>query len=223
MDNLFADETKVDHGIMDGAESHVPTIGLIGGIASGKSYVANVLQDLGCPVIDADQLGHQVLTSPKTILQLQDRFGGEILTAAGQIDRQSLARLVFGSTAQAIENRKRLESIVHPAIKQLALEQIARLRQRSPRPRALVIDAPLLLEAGWDSFCSAILLVDTPDTVRRQRAIERGWTRQQWQDREASQLPIEKKRARATHTVSGLLPRDQLRDWTEGLLKSLAV
>jgi dephospho-CoA kinase len=176
-------------------------IGLVGGVASGKSYVGELLASQGALRIDADRLGHEVLKQAEVCEQLASLWGDGIFSPPGEVDRKKLAALVFGDSESATRNRRLLESIVHPRIRQLAEQQIASARAGTNVLTAIVVDAPLLLEAGWEPLCDLILFVDAPAEVRLQRALGRGWTQQSFQDREASQLSLSEKRSRATHII----------------------
>ncbi len=176
-------------------------IGLVGGIASGKSYVAGLLQARGALRIDADRIGHQVLQLPEVRKRLTDLWGSSVLSSSGELDREQVAKIVFGNSAEAIEQRSKLEAIVHPRIRSAAFERIAAARAQPTPPLAIIIDAPLLLEAGWEPMCDLILFVDAPLEERVIRAATRGWTAEQLADREASQLTLNEKRKRATHIL----------------------
>lgn len=176
-------------------------IGLVGGIASGKSYVGELLENLGAMRIDADRLGHEVLKLADVRARLAQIWGPSILTDEGEIDRAQLGKLVFGNSAVEIEQRRQLEAIVHPRIRALALARIAALRSLPDPPLAIVLDAPLLLEAGWEPLCDLILFVEAPQEERLQRATARGWSEAHFADREASQLDLNEKRSRSTHIL----------------------
>jgi dephospho-CoA kinase len=175
------------------------TIGLVGGVASGKSAVSAALARRGAVVFDADKIGHRVLDEPDTRDELVDRWGTSILDAAGRISRDAVAERVFGNSPEAAAERQFLEQTLHPRIRQRILSDIAALPDQGTP--AVVIDAPLLLESGWDNACNAVVMVEAPVAIRRQRALARGWTPAEFTRREAAQLPIEEKRARATHTL----------------------
>ena len=174
-------------------------IGLVGGVASGKSYVAELLENLGALRIDADRLGHEVLLVKEVREHLARIWGPSILTDRGEVDRSQVSKLVFGNSMNAVACRRQLEAIVHPRIRSLALDRMAAVRALSEVPLAIVIDAPLLIEAGWESLCDFILFVDSPLEDRVQRATARGWTETHFADRENSQIPLDEKRSRATH------------------------
>ena len=174
-------------------------IGLVGGVASGKSYVAELLENLGALRIDADRLGHEVLLMKEVREQLVRIWGPSILTDRGEVDRSQVSKLVFGNSTHAVACRRQLEAIVHPRIRSLALDRIAAVRALPEVPLAIVIDAPLLIEAGWESLCDFILFVESPLEDRVQRATARGWTEAHLADRENSQVSLDEKRSCATH------------------------
>jgi len=170
-------------------------IGLLGGVASGKTVVAQELARLGAGILDADQAGHQVLRMPHIQEAIRARWGQEVFGPDGQVDRARLAQRVFGPSPQAEEDRLFLQAITHPEIGQL-LRQQAQLWAEQGCPAA-VLDAPLLLEVGWDRWCDKLVFVDAPWEVRQARALARGWSADQLAAREAAQWPLDKKRLRA--------------------------
>jgi dephospho-CoA kinase len=177
-------------------------LGITGGIASGKSQVTEILASHGALVIDADRIGHQVLEDHAVQTLLVRQFGQSVLSQETKsVDRKRVAELVFGDTPQAIQRRRALEAITHPPIR-------ARIRQqldealRSATLRWIVLDIPLLLESGWDKSCDAVWFVDAPQDIRLQRVLVRGWTREHFLAREASQWSVDRKRSRATHVIS---------------------
>ncbi len=196
-------------------------VGLVGGIASGKSRVAAMFQSLGAAVIDADKLGHQALDQPRVLQRLVQLFGAGILDEKGGINRKALGALVFGPDDGMALRKEQLEQVVHPVIRSAALAQLARLRDSQPPPTAVVIDAPLLIEANWDELCDVILFVDTPLEVRQERAIARGWSRAHFDSREQSQLLLDEKRKASTHFIDGTADEQKLRGVVERLLAEM--
>lgn len=170
-------------------------IGLLGGVASGKSVVAQELAQLGACILDADQAGHQVLQTPHVQEAIRNRWGQEVFGPDGQVDRARLAQRVFAHSAQAAQDRRYLEEITHPEIGQLLRSQAQTLAEIGCP--AAVLDAPLLLEVGWDRWCDKLVFVDAPWEVRQARALARGWSVEQFAAREAAQWPVEQKRLRA--------------------------
>ncbi|HID24203.1 MAG TPA: dephospho-CoA kinase [Planctomycetaceae bacterium] len=184
------------------ARRYIPVIGLIGGIGSGKSAIARWLARRGdVSVIDADALGHQALTLPHVKQQLRDRFGESIFDAGGQIDRAALARAVFGRTPSHRQALRDLEAIVHPEIGRRMRDLVDQVRSKG-EVEAILVDAAVLLEAGWDDVCDALVFVDAPREVREQRvAASRGWSPEELRQRESCQWPLEKKRSAADHVI----------------------
>lgn len=166
-------------------------IGIVGGISSGKSAVAALFAECGAKILDADQIGHEVLRRPEVISALVSRWGKEILDESGQIRRPAVANIVFAPDAPAIE-LSYLEQITHPPLELILLERLAKLRaQGAP---AVVVDAALLVKAGWHRHCQKIVFVDVPRDLRWQRAASRGWSEAQFDAREAAQGPLEERR-----------------------------
>ncbi len=176
------------------------TIGLVGGIASGKSQVATELSKLGAKVLDADVAAHQAIDLPHVKEALVERWGQKIIGTSGTIDRQAVARIVFAQRDTDRSELRFLESLLHPVIRKDFEEQLTEIYQ-SKGP-AVVIDAPLLLEAGWHDLCDTILFVDAPASDRYERAKRRDWTPEEFARREMAQMPIEEKKALATHLIA---------------------
>ena len=175
--------------------SSKPIIGIIGGIGAGKSTVARLLSELGCLVVDSDALARQALLDPVVVDTLVQWWGREILDPQGQIDRRAVAEIVFARPTE----RKRLESLVHPWIEKRRLAMFSAAPDAAP---ALVIDAPLLIEAGIDQQCDAVLFVSADRSIRLDRlAQNRGWSDRELDQREESQLPLDAKRTRADYVV----------------------
>jgi dephospho-CoA kinase len=185
-------------------------LGLVGGIASGKSVVANVLRDMGALVLDADRAGHFVLREPAVISELTKRWGPGILDSTGQINRRAVAKIVFGQGNDA--ERKFLEQLTHPRIEALLKQELQTIKNSSEAPPVLVIDAALLFEAGWDKLCDTILFVDAPRDIRLERAVARGWSAEQFAAREAAQLPPEEKRQRSDIVIRNVRTLENIRE-----------
>ncbi len=182
-------------------------IGIVGGIASGKSEVTRVLGTMNATIISADKIAHRVLYEPDVIDALKKIFGNSILLQGAstsvdlsEIDRKKLASMVFGDSAEKQAMRKRLEEIVHPRIRQLAKSELESLSRESSS-QMIILDAPLLIEGGWLPYCNRVLFVDSPDDMRKQRAMQRGWTAKEWHDRESAQLSLAEKRKYATDLI----------------------
>jgi len=182
-----------------------PIIGLAGGIGAGKSTVARLLAEAGCMVASSDKVNREALRDAEIRRTLVEWWGEGILDGSGEIDRGAVAKIVFADAGE----RKRLEGLTHPWIQRRHLEQFA---GAGPETRALVIDAPLLFEAGWEGFCEAVIFVDAPRALRLTRLKrERNWTEKDVKEREDSQLVLDEKRSRADHII-----------WNDGELSDLA-
>ena len=184
-------------------------IGLVGGVGCGKSHLARLLHEkYPIEIIDGDIAGHQALTEPAVKNSLREAFGKEVFTAEGEVNRRAVGRLVFGSEPLQQSARKKLEQIVHPRISEILTRQIALARSR-PDVEAVILDAAIMLEAGWRHICDCLVFIDTPLEKRIERVTKsRGWSRDELKSREESQFPLERKRKEADYVVdnSGDVP-----------------
>ena len=121
------------------------TLGLVGGVASGKSVVAGCFHDLGAVVLDADRAGHEVLREPDVIAALRGRWGDSILDSKGQISRSAVAKIVFAPGNA--DDKRFLEQLTHPRIQMRLQQQLAQAQAVPQPPPAIVLDAALLFEA----------------------------------------------------------------------------
>jgi dephospho-CoA kinase len=182
-----------------GARPRPVVLGLLGGIASGKSEAAGVLAERGAAHLDADRLARAALDAPDVRRALLDRHGRAIAAADSSddpptLDRAALARLVFARPDELTH----LEALLHPRVRAELERRLASHLAANDVP-AVVLDVPLLLESSLlASTCDLLLFVDTPDELRRERAAAlRGWSGDELRRREAHQLPLAQKRARA--------------------------
>lgn len=178
-----------------------PVLGLLGGIASGKTTIARQLVELGARVVSADDVAHDVLERPQTREWVVARWGPDTLGDDGKIDREKLGHRVFEDTQELAA----LEAITHPDIVTTLRRQIEEAR-RSQDVMAVVVDAPLLLEAELDGLCDHLVFVECPLEVRRARAVARGWDPDELDRREAHQRPVELKRQCADVIIEGDKP-----------------
>jgi dephospho-CoA kinase len=189
------------------------TIGLVGGVASGKSLVARLFGELGAGLLDADRAGHNVLSQdPEVRSAVLHRWGEKVLASDGSISRAAIAACVFASDASddaAQSDREFLEALLHPRIR-AKLDVEKRAFAAAGRP-AVVLDAPLLLEAGWGPLCDLVVMVDVPRDARLARAMERGWSEAEFTRREAAQWPVDTKSQHADAVLSNAGSIDDLR------------
>ncbi len=176
-------------------------LGILGGIASGKSLVARMLVDRGARLLDADRAGHEVLKMASVEAAARQRWGEAIFAADGHIDRSRLAEIVFSPSAEGTGEREYLQSLTHAEIGRRLAERSKRLEAAGCV--AAVLDAPLLLEAAWDRLCDRLVYVDTPRSVRLARARRRGWNEAEFAAREGVQKSLDLKRERADVIIDG--------------------
>ena len=197
-------------------------MGIVGGVGSGKSTVARLAAERwGLLRLDGDAAGHAALREPAVRAALRDRFGDGIFIPDGEVDRSALAARVFGETPEHRAARRDLEAVVHPRIRARFTDAIAAAR-RDGTP-AVLLDAAVLLESGWDDVTDAVVFVEVPLCERRRRVAARGWDAAELARREASQWPTDRKRAACDavldNTGSPGVAVDRLGD----LLRSLGV
>lgn len=188
-------------------------LGLTGGIACGKSYVARLLRQRGIPVLDADAISRS-LTAPggQALPAVRAAFGDQVFDGDA-LNRRALGEIVFADAAA----RKQLEDILHPLI-------IARMQQETLSAGTALVawDVPLLYETGMDAQCDEVWCVSIPAGMQVRRVMRRDHlSRQQALRRMASQMPLDEKRRRADHVIdtSGNFRSTNRR--VRGLLRSM--
>ena len=162
---------------------------LTGGLASGKSTAAAHLRELGAHVIDADRIAHEVLEEGDVVRQIADRYGVDALDADGRIRRRSVADRVFGPTPDHARALEWLEALVHPRVRSRIEAQLAALRARKDGhdgDTVVVLDVPLLVQAGWADRCDRLVEVSCSEETRQQRLAARHWSRAEQEAREAA-------------------------------------
>jgi dephospho-CoA kinase len=180
-------------------------VGLTGGVASGKSTVAAILEELGALVIDADVLAREVV-EPGTpgLAAVVDVFGPEVLDAEGALDRARLGSIVFADPSR----RADLEAIIHPLVRARAHE----IERAAPAGVLVVQDIPLLVETGQASTFDVVLVVDVPEELQVERAVrDRGWTEEQARSRVAAQAARADRLGAATHVIDNSGTHEDLR------------
>ncbi|OWK43645.1 dephospho-CoA kinase [Fimbriiglobus ruber] len=193
---------------------HKLVIGIVGAIGAGKSAAAAAFARRGGAVVDADRLGHAVLERPDVKNELVTRWGTEVIKPDGTANRRAVAAIVFNSPAE----RRVLEGVVFPHIRRMAVEAVETARA-DPAARFVVLDAAVMLEAGWNGACDRIVYVDAARPVRLARLAERnGWGEDEVTAREAAQLPAAEKRATADAVVINDGTRDGLQEQVDRLL-----
>ena len=182
--------------------------GLTGGIASGKSTVSGFLCDAGARIIDADKIAREMVKQGTPAYgKIISFFGTTILLPDGKIDRERLGDIIFNDP----EKKASLNAIVHPRVFDRSAEMIAQIAAQAPNA-VVIMDIPLLLEAGMESDLAEVIVVYVPETLQLERLMKRdGIGEKAAMARIRSQMPIEEKRKRATVVIDNSGPMSHSR------------
>jgi dephospho-CoA kinase len=186
--------TRSELSVAEKPQATVPFVGLTGGMGSGKSTALDALGRLGAEVISSDAVVHELYEGHQLRDAVVARFGTEV-APGGVVDRAAVAQRAFGSA----QEREWLEGQVWPLVGARVQEWLEQARARRPPPRAAVVEAPLLFEAGLDGFYDATIAVIAAERLRKSRADARGHALVD--ERVVRQLPQEEKARRATFVV----------------------
>jgi dephospho-CoA kinase len=185
-------------------------------MGSGKSRVADAFRKHGAIVIPADEFGHEALERPEILEKVAKRWGDRVVDNEGNVDRKKLGAIVFASAVE----RANLEILVFPWIEQRIREEIAAARADAKIP-FVVLDAAIMLEAGWNNECDQIVYVHAPREMRLKRlASQRGWTSEIVFQRETAQLPLTVKATRATAAVDNSDGEEELQRQVDSLVRN---
>ena len=183
-------------------------IGLTGGIGSGKSEVSRMLKELGATVIDADRVGHEAYRPyTESWKDLVDEFGRDILLPNGEIDRKKLGARVFSSPQELA----RLNAIVHPRMYTMMEERLEALRRQGTE--VVVMEAAVLIEAGWTPLVDEVWVTTAPEDVAVQRIRQRnGMPGEEVRQRIRSQLSSEERAKQAAVVIENSGGMEELRE-----------
>lgn len=169
------------------------TIGLTGGIASGKSHVARAFIALGVPLLEADDVAREVVAPPSPALsEIAETFGAAMLNQDGTLDRRALREVVFADPAQL----RKLEAITHPAIR----KRVADWRSAQTAPYC-IYSAAILIEAGMTAMVDRVLLVDAPEDVQLRRLTARDAASVELAEKMIAAQASRERRLKAAHDV----------------------
>lgn len=216
------------HDYLARGERRLPLfrLGLTGGFATGKSTVAGIFEELGCPIVNADLIVHDLLAHDTTIQQdVRFAFGDGVFchpeagldpAEGSQIDHNKLAARVFQNT----EDRKALEAILHPRVGNIMQREAIRLEQDDLNLACFEI--PLLYEAGWEDWCDSVLVVACDEATQIARAMQKfNITRDEAIKRIRAQIPLAEKINRADVVIHNTGPIDTLKPQVEAIYNQL--
>jgi len=188
-------------------------IGLTGGIGSGKSTISKFLAEMGAVIINADEVGHEALKPDSEAWhQVVAAFGRQVLSADGSIDRQKLGEIVFGHPG----GLSRLNRIMHPRMYDMVRERLEEHRRRGAG--VVVLEAPLLLEAGWTSLVDEVWVTTAPEAVVLERLKRRsGLSPTESRSRIRSQLSPAERVKHADVVIATDVTPEQLRSRLKAL------
>lgn len=171
-------------------------IGIVGGIAAGKSFVTKEFIAQGAEHFDADKEAKELYNLPSVVSEIKKRWP-TVVDSKNVVDKSRLAQIVFSPTEQGARELNELNALLHPILNGAFITWLKKRKDA----RLVILDAPLLLEAGMDSLIDYLVFVDADFDVRQKRAAERGWDSGEIVRREARQLPLCEKKERADFCV----------------------
>ncbi len=196
----------------------LPSFGLTGGVACGKSTVARFFQDLGARIIDADRIGHELIEPGRAAYQeILQRFGKEILDPTGAIDRRKLGARVFADAEQL----RQLNALLHPRII-ARVEELAREHQARDPHAVVIVDAALIFESGIGGTLRKVIVAWCRPEQQLERLMAKlGVSRQEAERRIRAQMPLEEKRRRADYVIDCSGSKEETRRQVEALFPEL--
>ena len=171
-------------------------IGIVGGIAAGESFVTKEFIAQGAEHFDADKEAKELYNLPSVVSEIKKRWP-TVVDSKNVVDKSRLAQIVFSPTEQGARELNELNALLHPILNGAFITWLKKRKDA----RLVILDAPLLLEAGMDSLIDYLVFVDADFDVRQKRAAERGWDPGEIVRREARQLPLCEKKERADFCV----------------------
>lgn len=193
-------------------------IGLTGGIATGKTTVSKILKDFGIPIIDADEVYLELSKKGKAVWKaVYQAFDEKYFLADGQMDRKALGKLIFSNN----QAREKLNFITHPIVKDKMMKILARI-DREKKPSLIVMDVPLLFEAGWNQWMDEVWVVYIPEEMQEARLKKRdNLSREEALLRIRSQMSIEEKRKLAHRVIDNTQSISYTKNQIEGILNEV--
>jgi dephospho-CoA kinase len=201
---------------MSTSRTHIPLLGLTGGIGSGKSTALAYLHELGAATISSDDIVHDLYATADVVDRIREHFGDAVVDGAGGISRPALAGIVFSNEGEL----RWLEDLLHPFVREAVAVWIESQQKARPRPALMVVEVPLLFETGFDQRFDYIMLITAPDDVRRRR-LSAKLTDSEFRRRRAQQMPEEEKIARSDFVFDNTGSRKGLREFVGQTVASI--
>ena len=193
---------------MSTPSKHIPLLGLTGGIGSGKSTALAYLRELGAATISSDDIVHGLYSTGDVVDRIREHFGDAVVDGAGGISRPALAGIVFSDEAEL----RWLEDLLHPFVRAAVDDWIEGRKKARPRPALIVVEVPLLFEAGFDRRFDFIMLITAPDDLRRKRLAAK-LTDSEFLRRRAQQMPEQEKIRRSDFVFDNTGSRKALKEF----------
>lgn len=191
-----------------------PIIGLLGGIGSGKSYIAGLFAEFGCMAIHSDNLVDDAYNGATVLDTLRQWWGGSVFNPDGRVNRKAISNRIFANA----DDRRRVQSLLHPLVAQYR-DRMMKAGAEDAKIRAFVWDSPLILETGLESQCDALVFVDAPLEARLARvSARRGWNEGELSRREKLQRPLDNKRRISDYVIDNTADADYARGQVKDVL-----
>ncbi len=198
-----------------GAKNVSVILGLTGGIATGKTTVAKLFEARGADLIDTDIIAKNVLTNPTTLKELRSVFGHTVFDDE-TLNRKKLAQVIYSSD----DLRKSLNAIVHPKVKKRVKDKLKILQSNDDS--LIVIEVPLLFEAGFDDLCDKTLVVYTSKAIQLERLMDRDSINREYAQKKINaQMPLEDKKKRADYLIDNSKSKEDTLEQVDAILKKV--
>jgi dephospho-CoA kinase len=173
-------------------------VGITGGIASGKTFVASLLKDMGAIGIDADKVAREVIVDTQVKRGLAKIFGGNAFTPEGKVDRRNIGKKAFAD----IQKLKLLNELMLPKIISVIMLNLEHYSKTLPPNQVVVIDAPLLIESGLYESVDMVVYIRAKDNLKLERLLEKGFTIEEAENRIKAQLSDEENKKYADYVIN---------------------
>lgn len=193
---------------MTRARRHLPSLGLTGGIGSGKSTALAYLQELGAAVISSDDIVHDLYSGGEVVERILEHFGDSVVDASGAVNRPALAAIVFADD----DELRWLEDLLHPHVRAAVAAWADAQRAAPHRPALVAVEVPLLFETEYADAFDYTMLITAPEDVRRRR-LSAKLTDSEFSRRLSQQLPEEEKAARSDFVFGNVGGRRELKEF----------